>query len=210
MIRLVIADDHPVVRQGFLRIVETAPDVRVVGEAANGDELFARLDGDDVDVVLLDISMPGPTFPEMMEAMRDRWRTVKVLIVSAHPEDQYAVRALKAGAVGYLTKERSPEELVTAIRQVYRGGRYITRSLAEQLASQLSPTHEEAPHERLSERELRVVALLSQGRGVKEIAAAMKLSPKTVSTYRRRALDKLGLETTADIIRYAIEHGITP
>ncbi|MGD2135909.1 MAG: response regulator transcription factor [Gemmatimonadales bacterium] len=208
MIAIVIADDHPIVREGFLRIVEEAADMHVVGEAATGEELLAQLREHEADVVLLDISMPGPDFVDVMTTTRERWPNLKILVVSAHPEEQYAIRSLEAGAAGYLTKERSPEDLVTAIRRVYRGGRYVTPSLAEHLASRFGPEYRGAPHEGLSERERRVVGLLAAGKSVKEIAATLALSPKTVSTYRRRALDRLGLETTADLIRYAIEHDL--
>jgi two-component system, NarL family, invasion response regulator UvrY len=210
VIRLVIADDHPVVREGLVRVLDDAKDIRVAGVAASGYELLDLLKGVQTNVVLLDISMPGPPFLELLGEIRKRWPRLHILVVSAHPENQYAVRALKAGARGYLTKDRSPEELTGAIRKVHRGGRYISSTLAEELASRLDPQYRESLHETLSQRELRTVALLAAGESIKEIAASLKVSPKTVSTYRRRALDKLSLETNADLIRYANDHDPTP
>jgi len=209
VIRLVVADDHPVVRQGLVRMLGEAKDIQVAGEAASGDELLDLLKRVRANVVLLDISMPGPPFLELLGKLRKGWPRVQVLVVSAHPENQYAVRALKAGARGYVTKDRSQEELTGAIRKVCHGGRYISSTLAEELASRLDPEYRESLHEQLSERELRTVAMLAAGKSVKEIAASMNLSPKTVSTYRRRALDKLSLETNADLIRYALDHDLT-
>lgn len=209
MIRLIVADDHPIVRQGLLRIVETCPDMTVVGEAADGDSLMALLGDTEADVLLLDISMPGPPFVELMLAIRDRWPSVRLLVVSTHAEDQYAVRALKAGAVGYLSKDRSPQELTRAVRHVYQGGRYVSDTLAERLALRLDPRHEAPSHESLSRREFDVLCMLGAGRSVKEIAEALSLSSKTVSTYRARILDKLQLQNTAQLIRYAVEHKLT-
>lgn len=210
MIQLVVADDHPVVREGLVRVLEDAKDIHVAGIASSGDELLDLLPDVQASVVLLDISMPGPPFLELLEAIRRRWPPIHVLVVSAHPESQYAVRALRAGARGYVTKDRSPDELANAIRQVHRGGRYVSSKLAEELASRLDPEYHEIPHERLSDRELRTVAMLAAGRTIKEIAGSLSISPKTVSTYRRRALDKLDLDTTADLIRYALEHDLAP
>lgn len=207
-IKLVIADDHPIVRQGLRRIVSENPDMTVVAEAASGDEVLAMLRGAEGDVLLLDISMPGPPFLDLLRRVREEWPRLGVLVLSAHSEDQYAVRALKAGAGGYLTKERSPEELADAVRRIYRGGRYITATLAEKLALALDTTRAGLPHEDLSDREYRVLCMLGAGQSVKEIAAALSLSPKTVSTYRARLLKKLDLETTAELIRYAVEHNL--
>lgn len=206
MIRLVIADDHPIVRQGLHRIVAEHPDMTVIGEAAEGAELLALLTDLTPDVLLLDISMPGPPFLEMMQTLRERWPSVRTLVVSAHPEDQYALRSFRAGATGYLSKSHSPDELAAAIRRVHGGGRYITTSLAESLAFELAPGFERAPHELLSQREFRVLQEMGRGRSIKEIAAELSLSPKTISTYRARILEKLGLSTTAELIRYALEH----
>ncbi len=164
MIRLVIADDHPIVRQGLQRIIGDCADMRMVGEAVDGNALLGVLESAEVDVLVLDISMPGPPFLDLMRQLRAQWPGLKILIVSAHPEDQYAVRALKSGAAGYLSKDRSTEELAEAIRRVYRGGRYITPTLAEQLAAQVGPNSELPSHERLSEQEYRVLCLYGAGK----------------------------------------------
>ncbi len=209
MIRLVIADDHPIVREGLHRIVAEHPDMTVVGEAADGDRLQDLLQDVTADVLLLDISMPGLPFLEMMQRLRTTYPRLRVLVVSAHPEDQYALRALRAGAAGYLTKNHTPDELAEAIRRVHQGARYVTSTLAEALAFELDPEYDRPLHDRLSEREYQVLVSLGAGKSLKEIAAEMSLSPKTVSTYRARVLNKLGLKTTAELIRFAIEQGLT-
>ncbi len=206
MIRLLIADDHPVVRQGLRRIVDDCPDIAVVGELQDGDQVLAILQTSDADVLLLDISMPGLGFLELMQQIGRAWPRLKVLVLSVHPEDQYAVRALRAGAVGYLTKSHSPEELAEAIRRIYRGGRYVTPTLAEKLAFELRPEAGGPAHESLSDREFQVLCLVGAGKSLKEIAAELAVSPKTVSTYRARILEKMQLRSTADLIRYAVEH----
>jgi DNA-binding NarL/FixJ family response regulator len=209
VIRLVIADDHPIVREGLHRIVAEHPDMSVVGEAADGDRLQELLQDLTADVLLLDISMPGLPFLEMMQHLRTTFPRLRVLVVSAHPEDQYALRSLRAGAAGYLTKNHTPDELAEAIRRVHQGARFVTSTLAEALAFELDPEYDRPLHDRLSEREYQVLVSLGAGRSLKEIAAEMALSPKTVSTYRARVLNKLGLKTTAELIRYAIEQRLT-
>ena len=209
MIRLLIADDHPVVRHGLRRIVDEQPGLTVVGEAVNGDELLSALPRLPADVVLLDVSMPGPGFLQVLERLRAEHPSVAVLVLSVHPEDQYAVRALRAGAAGYLTKDHSPEQLIEAIRKVYRGGRYVSATLAERLAADLTvPAAQQARHEMLSDREYEVLCLLGSGRTVKEISADLRLSPKTVSTYRARLLEKMQASSNADLVRYAAQHGL--
>jgi two-component system, NarL family, invasion response regulator UvrY len=207
MIRLFLADDHPVVRAGLKQIVTDTPGLEVVGEAADGGTLLAALGHVAADVALVDVSMPGPGFLELLEQLASAHPTVRVLVLSVHPEDQYAVRALRAGAAGYLTKDHSPEELVAAIRKVHRGGRYVSAALAERLAVGLQ-LGAQWPHETLSDREYEVLCLLGSGRTVKEISAALLLSPKTVSTYRARILEKMRLGTNADLVRYAALHGL--
>jgi DNA-binding NarL/FixJ family response regulator len=209
VIRLVIADDHPIVREGLHRIVAEHPDMTVVGEAADGDQLQELLREATADVLLLDISMPGLPFLELMQRLRTTYPHVRILVVSAHPEDQYALRSFRAGAAGYLTKNHTPSELAEAIRRVHQGTRYVTSTLAEALAFELDPEYDRPPHDRLSEREYQVLVSLGAGKSLKEIAAETSLSPKTVSTYRARILSKLDLTTTAELIRYAIEHGLT-
>jgi two-component system, NarL family, invasion response regulator UvrY len=208
MIRLLIADDHPVVRKGLRRIIEDAPGLEVVAEAASGEELLERLPRLPADIVLLDVTMPGLRFLEVLQRLRAEHPSVAVLVLSVHPEDQYAVRALRAGASGYLTKDHSPEELTEAIRRVYRGKKYVSPGLAERLAADLAGGAGNIRHELLSDREYEVLCLLGSGRTVKEIAKALELSPKTVSTYRTRVLEKMGATSNADLVRYASQHGL--
>ncbi len=209
MIRLLIADDHPVVREGLKRIVAEYPDMQVVGEASDGNEALAKSKQGNVEVLLLDVAMPGPGFLDTMRRLNTETPNLRVLVLSIHPEEHYAVRALRAGAAGYLTKERSPEELAVAIRRVYQGRKYITSSLAEKLASELGPAPEEAPpHKGLSDREYEVFYRLAAGKSVKEVAFDLGLSPKTVSTYRARVLEKMKLRNNGELIRYAIQNGL--
>ncbi|HET9777586.1 MAG TPA: response regulator transcription factor [Gemmatimonadaceae bacterium] len=206
MIRLAIADDHPIVREGLRRIVSEDPGIGVAGEASSAAELFRLLNAAAVDIILLDVSMPGAAFIETLRALRDRHPSVKVLVLSAHPEDQWAMRSLQAGASGYLTKDHSPEQLVNAIRRVARGGKYVSESMAEKLAGMVDTARTRAPHETLSDREFEVLRALGSGMMVKDVAAQLRLSAKTVSTYRTRLLDKMGLKTKADLVRYVVLH----
>ncbi len=205
MIRLLIADDHPIVREGLKRIVADCPDMRVVAEAADADEARTKSETADVDVLLLDITMPGPGFLETVRHLRTKRPRLRVLVLSVHPEHHYAVRALRAGAAGYLTKHDTPKELVDAIRRVYKGHKYITESLAEKLALDLGPDTIQPPHEALSDREYQVFRLLGSGKSVGSIAAELVLSPKTVSTYRTRILEKIHFINNTELIRYALE-----
>ncbi len=208
MIKLLVADDHPVVREGLRRIVADHPGLQVVAEATNGDEVLAMASRMPVDVVLLDISMPGPGFLQVLERLRMEQPRLPVLVLSVHPEDQYAVRALRAGAAGYLTKDHSPEQLIEAIGKVHRGGRFVSPSLAERLASDLALGRTEALHDSLSDREYEVLCALGPGRTVKQISGELRLSPKTVSTYRTRLLEKMKVSSNADLVRYAAQHGL--
>lgn len=208
MIRVLIADDHAVVRRGLRQIMDEAPDIKVTGEAGNGLEALRALRENWYDVVILDISMPGATGLEVLDHIRKMSPKPKALMLSMYPEKQFAVRALKAGAAGYLTKESAPEELLTAIREVASGRKFITRELAEILADEITTGADKPAHERLSNRESQVLHLLAQGKGITEIAQELMLSPKTVSTYRARLLEKLHLSNTAELIRYAMEWGI--
>jgi two-component system invasion response regulator UvrY len=206
MIRLAIADDHPIVRQGLRRIASEGAGISVVGEASTAAELFRLLAGAAVDVVLLDVSMPGSTFVETLKDLREKHPSVKVLVLSVHPEDQWAVRALRAGAAGYLTKDHSPEQLVEAVRRVARGGKYVSEMLAEKLAGLVDNGGTRWPHERLSDREFEVLRALGSGMAVKDVAEQLNLSAKTISTYRARLLEKMGLKSRADLVRYVVEH----
>lgn len=208
MIRLLIADDHPIVRAGLRQIAEEDRGISVTAEAATGDEALAALKKVAVDVVLLDISMPGLPFTDTLHRLREDHPSVRVLVLSTHPEDQWAVRALRAGAAGYLTKDHSPEQLLDAVRRVHRGGRYVSPTLAEKLAARLGPDIAGAPHELLSDREFEVLRRLGTGRSVKEVAAELDLSPKTVSTYRTRLMEKMRFSSTSDLVRYAAQHGL--
>ena len=208
MIRVFIADDHPVVRAGLRGIIEGEPGLEVVGEAINAGDLLGTIGRTPAEVLLLDVSMPGPGFLEVLRDIKRGHPRVAVLVLSVHPEDQYAVRALRSGAAGYLTKDHSPEELVAAIRKVHRGGKYVSPSLAEKLAAGLEIGAAGAAHETLSDREYDVLCLLGSGQTVKEIAGGLGLSPKTVSTYRARILEKMKLATNADLVRYAAQHGL--
>jgi len=208
MIRVLIADDHPIVREGLKHVVADAEGLKVAGEVATGDEVLqvaARLRPD---VILLDVSMPGPGFLEVMRALRSELPEQRVLVISVHTESDCAERALRAGANGYLTRDQSTENLANAIRHIHEGHQYIAPVLAEQMA--LAHLRDDAaPHELLSEREYQVLCRFGSGRMVKEIAEELGLSPKTVSTYRSRILEKTELRTSADLIRYAIENGLT-
>ena len=208
MIRVLLADDHAVVRVGLRRILETADGVKVVGEAATGDEALDRIASTPVDVLLLDISMPGPGLLEVLRRASLVRPAMKVLVLSIHGEDQYAVRAIRSGAAGYLTKERSPEELVEAVRQVHAGRTYTSAAIASRLASPRRGKGDRALHDGLSPREFEVFRLLGIGRSIKVIARELSLSPKTISTFRARVLHKMGLSNNAGIVRYLIENGL--
>ncbi len=208
MIRILVVDDHPIVRAGLRRIAEDDRGITVTAEATSGEDALAALRQNVADVVLLDVSMPGSPFTETLRRLREEHPTVRILVLSAHPEDQWAVRALRGGASGYLTKDHSPEQLLDAIRRVHRGGRYVSPTLAERLAAQLGQDFVGAPHELLSDREFDVLRGLGAGRTVKEVASALDLSPKTVSTYRARLMEKMQFATNADLVRYSAEHGL--
>jgi two-component system, NarL family, invasion response regulator UvrY len=208
MIRLFIADDHPIVRAGLSSIVADEGDMLLVGEAARGEDVLACMRTTAIDVVLLDVSMPGPGVIPLLEMMRASHPSVAVLVLSVHPEEQYALRALRAGARGYLTKDHSPGELVAAVRKVHAGGRYVSTTLAERLAADLSTGADGLPHERLSDREFEVLCLLGSGRTVTDIAGTLSLSVKTVSTYRARLLEKIPASSNAELVRYVVAHGL--
>ena len=206
MIRLAIADDHPIVREGLRRIVSDGAGMLVQGEASSATELFQLLRSTPVDVVLLDVTMPGATFVQTLREIRTLHPSIKVLVLSVHPEDQWALRALQAGAAGYLTKDRSPEQLVQAIQRVASGRRWVSESMAERLAGMTGEDRTRAPHELLSNREFEVLRALGSGVAVKEVAAQLGLSSKTISTYRVRLFEKMGLRSTADMVRYVSTH----
>jgi len=208
VIRLIIADDHAIVREGLKQIVAGVPDMVVAGEASDGEELLKCLQRHDYDLVLLDITMPGQSGLEILKQLRLQKPQLPVLILSMHPEEQYAVRALRSGASGYLTKESVPRELLQAIRKASSGGTYVSSSLAKRLDSDLLLDTEKQTYRYLSDREFEVMRKLVSGASIKNIAESMQLSVKTVSTYRYRVLTKLRMKTNAELIRYAIENGL--
>lgn len=208
MIRVLIADDHVVVRRGLRQILEEASDISVVTEASCGQEVLDAVSADWYDVLVLDVSMPEMTGLEVLQELKKFKPRPMALMLSMYPEKQFAIRAIKNGAAGYLTKDSAPEELITAIRSIASGKKYITHQLAEILAEELETDHEKPAYEQLSNRENQVLRLIAQGKGVSEIASELYLSPKTVSTYRTRILEKLHLNSTAEMIRYAIELGM--
>lgn len=208
MIRVFIADDHEIVREGLRRILLEKTDVEVVGEAGNGDEVLAEVPESGADILLLDLSMPGPGFLETLKGVLDAAEGLKILVLSVHPEEMWATEALRAGASGYLTKGHSGRELVEAIRRVHAGGRYITQSVGELLVRGLSNEGSREPRELLSEREYQVLRRLGTGHAPKAIALDLGVSPKTVSTYRARILEKLGLRNNAELVRFVVEHGL--
>ena len=208
MIRILVADDHTVVREGVKQILSGLDDMIVEDEAENGQETLEKVSLGNVDVVLLDISMPGRSGLEILEDLLKLRPRLPVLILSMHPEEQYAVRALRAGASGYLTKASAPHELIGAIRKVSQGGKYVTASLAEKLAVELDSKADKQLHEKLSNREYQVMLMLASGKSVGEIADELCLSVKTVSTYRTRIMDKMGLKKNAELTFYAMNNNL--
>jgi len=206
MLRILIADDHPLFRRGLKQIIAETPDMVVADEAADGREALSKATTGDYDVVLLDITMPFNSGVDVLSQLRNERPTLPVLMLSMHPEEQYAVRALRAGASGYLTKESAPEELVAAIRKVSTGGTYVSASLAERLANIVQENGEALPHETLSRRECQVMCLIASGKTVSEVARELALSVKTISTYRARILEKLNLRNNAELMRYALKN----
>ncbi|HEX9796056.1 MAG TPA: response regulator transcription factor [Anaerolineales bacterium] len=210
MTRVLIVDDHAVVRQGLSRILADQEGIEVGGEASTGRQAIQMGKLEAWDLVILDVSLPDGSGFEVLQELRHAKPDLPILVLSVHKETQYALRTLRAGAAGYLTKECAPDELVQAIRRVEKGGKYVSLDLAESLANVLAGEHEPIAHDALSDREFETLRMLGSGLSVSQIAEELAISPKTVSTYRRRILDKLGLETTAELIRYALEHDLTP
>lgn len=208
MIRVIIADDHPLVRKGIAQLVREAGDMEVAYECEGYACVARALREHQADVLLLDVDMPGKSGLEVLKLVRSQHPGLQVLMFSMHPENQYALRALKGGAAGYLTKSVAPQTLLEGIRSAARGARYITPALALALAEHVAEgSAEDRPrHEALSDREFQTLRLIASGRKLGEIAAALSLSPKTVSVYRARLLDKLGARSTAELTRYAVEH----
>jgi two-component system, NarL family, invasion response regulator UvrY len=208
MIKVLITDDHPVVRRGIRQILDDEDIISLVHDAGNGKELLEALGKQVYDVILLDISLPGRNGIDLIGHVKKTQPSAAILILSIYSEEMYAIKAMKAGASGYLTKSSAPEELILAIIKVSRGERYISSSLADSLADKLIFNSDKPLHQLLSSRELEVLCLLAKGKKVIQIASELTLSPKTIGTYRERILEKLKLHTTADLIRYAIMEGI--
>jgi two-component system invasion response regulator UvrY len=203
-LRILVADNHAIVRKGVRQIVDEAFSGTTIGEAANAQEVLALVEKKDWDLILLDITMPGRDGLDALKDIKQRRPRLPVLFLSIHPEDQFAVRTMRAGAAGYMTKETAPEELVKAIEKVLAGGKYVSASFAERLAAGLAVPDSKLPHEVLSDREYEVMLKIAHGRTVKEIASELSLSVKTISTYRTQILRKMHLHNNAAIIRYAL------
>jgi two-component system, NarL family, invasion response regulator UvrY len=208
MARILIADDHPIVRRGLKQILAEEPDFSQVGEAQSAREVHQQIRESRWDILILDINLPDQSGLEVLREVREQKPNLPVLILSMHPEDQFATRVLKSGASGYLTKDSAPDELIKAVRKILSGGRYISASLAEQLAASLSGASPESPHQTLTDREFQVLCLIASGKTVSEIAAHLDLSVKTISTYRTRLLEKMNLKTNAELTSYAVRHGL--
>ena len=207
-IRVLIADDHAIVRQGLRQILSDTPDLTVAGEAENGVQAVQMVRNGEWDVVLMDVSMPDRNGIDALKLIKKEFPRLPVLILSMYPEEQYAIRALKSGAAGYLTKQSAPELLVTAIRQVASGKKYVSPSLAEELANAIGEDSERLPHEKLSDREYQTLCMIASGKTPAEIAEALNLSVKTVSVYRARLLEKMNLRNNAELTHYGLKHGL--
>jgi DNA-binding NarL/FixJ family response regulator len=206
VIRLLLADDHALVREGLKRILAAAPDVEVAAEAATGDEALARVKQDDYDLALVDLSMPGLSGLDLIRRLKLEKPRLRILVLSMHGESQYAARALKAGAAGYVTKDSAAAQLLGAIRKVAGGGVHISETAAAQLLAASARTGDVSPHAALSDREFEVFRQLVAGRSLTEIAAALHVSVKTISTHKTRILEKMAMASTAELVRYAVEH----
>ncbi len=208
MIRVIIADDHAVVRRGLSQIINESPGMEVVAEAEDGGEAIDRVRDTDLDVLVLDLNMPGRSGFDALNHLKAERPDLPVLVLSMHAEDQYAVRVLRAGASGYMSKESAPDELIRAIRRVASGNRYVSPAVAEILLTHLDGDTDTPLHERLSDREFQVMKMLAEGSSVKAIGASLSLSVKTVSTYRSRILEKMNMKSNADLTHYALKNNL--
>jgi len=209
MIRLLIADDHAIVRGGLKQIFALAPDLELAGEAVNGAEVLQKLHQGVFDLLLLDLNMPGVSGVDLISRIKLSQADLPILVFTMHNETQVATRALKAGAAGYITKDSDPERLLAAIRKVSAGGKYIDPVLAEQMAFEVTSPNRYSPHTLLSDREFEVFRLLIAGKGVNEIAEQLSISNKTVSTHKVHLMEKMNLGSVAELVRYAVQHGLT-
>ncbi len=208
MLKILIADDHPIVRRGLKQTVAETSDMVVADEASDGQEVLSKVRTGNYDVLVLDVSMPGRNGMDILRQLKNEKPGLPVLMLSIHPEEQYAVRALRSGASGYLTKESAPDELVAAIRKVSMGGKYVSSSLAERLAFDLEKSDEQLPHQTLSNREYQVMCMIASGKTITEIAEELSLSDKTISTYRSRVLEKMKMKNNAELTYYTIRNKI--
>jgi DNA-binding NarL/FixJ family response regulator len=206
MIKILIADDHAVVREGVKHILTEMPDMVIAGEAGKGQEVLEKVGKNEYDLILLDIAMPGRDGLEILKDLKLQKPKLPVLILSMFPEEQYALRALKSGASGYLTKDSIPDELIKAIQKIVRGGKYISSSFSEKMLFSFDSDAEKPLHETLSDREYQVMRMIASGKTLKEIADELALSVKTVSTYRSRILDKTGMKNNVELTHYAVKH----
>ncbi|HRY33695.1 MAG TPA: response regulator transcription factor [Bacteroidales bacterium] len=206
MIGILIVDDHRIVREGLIRIIRQEADMEVAGQARSAGEALKLLRSVQVDVIILDIALPGISGLEAIKNFKAMESSIKIIMLSMYPEERFAIRALKAGASGYLTKETAPEELINAIRVVYSGRNYITGFIAEKMLDELKHPMEQAPHERLSSREFEVMCMIGSGKTIKEIAETLSLSDRTVSTYRARILQKMNFKNNAMIVHYLLDN----
>ena len=206
MIRIMLADDHSIVRTGLKQVLSDAPEFAVCAEAATGDEVLAQVRQSPPDLLLLDMSMPGRSGIELIKQLKSEYPKLPILVLSMHKEEQYAVRAIKAGAAGYLTKEHAGEELIGALRKVAGGSVFISPAVAERLALEYSARHNELPHTTLSDREYQIFQMIVAGATITAISERLSLSVKTVSTHKSRILQKMGMSSSAELIHYAIEH----
>jgi len=208
MIKILIADDHAIVREGLKQIISGTPDMAIVAEASNGEDVLEKVSANKYDVILLDISMPGRSGLDILRQLKIEKPKLPIMMLSVHPEEQYAVRALRAGASGYLTKESAPDELIAAIRKISQGRKYVSSSLAEKLAYELGIDVKKPRHEVLSDREFQVMCMFASGKTVKEIATELSISIPTIRTYRIRILEKMKMKNIAEIIHYAVKQGL--
>jgi DNA-binding NarL/FixJ family response regulator len=208
MINILIADDHAIVRKGLKQILSEGISNVEFSESSNASETLSHVTSQKIDIVILDLSMPGRSGLDLLKDIRVQSPTLPILVLSMHPEDQYALRVIKAGAMGYMTKDSAPEELVNAVTKILKGGKYVSANLSEQLVSLLQEHQKSTGHENLSDREFQVLVLIASGKTVSEVADKLSLSVKTVSTYRTRILEKLHLSTNAELTRYAMQNKI--
>ena len=204
--KIIIVDDHGLIREGIKKVTARETDIEVIGEACNSDELFKLLDTHEIDIIILDISLPDRSGLDLISDIKTKSPNTKILILTMHPEDRFALLALRAGASGYITKEKASKSLVDALRIINDGRKYISSSLAEHLASELDMNYEKPVHESLSTREFEVMRLIAEGKAVRDIADKLCISANTVTSYRSRIMQKMRMKTNAEIIRYAVEN----